>query len=373
MSIDCNKQTSKMQNIEFIRIIAILAIIMLHFFRVGGIAKLDLDVYLYNRLYKMTLNGQKGVDLFFILSGFFFYLGLIANPTQSLFNFIKKKIIRMWPVMIFTVSFAWLLSLFGLTRFAYWDNIYALLFLNGTAIQGGFGNIGVSWYCSAMLLHFILFFHLLRNIKNKHFWLILAIGIYVCYSIILSGRNGAINAPALTFGYIFNVGMLRAWGGIGIGMFIGLWYKTNLEKIINYIPSKRTKILISIFEFMLVYFSINNMLLHKFGHRNQFMFIIVFTGLVTLFICNKGYISQFFNKDIFPKLSKYVFSIFMTHQTVNSCLKNALWIPHKDFVINYPILNLIIILVSVIIVGVLTYHFVEKPAKKYLQNIWFKN
>ena len=363
---------NNLKNIEFLRIIAILAILMLHFFNsTWGIHSLGLNVHLYDKLYKMTANGQKGVEFFFILSGLFFYLGISKDSALSLYDFIRKKIIRMWPVMAWGVLLAFILSLFGLVKFYYWDNIYALLFLNGTALQGNFGNISPSWYCSAMLFHFVLFFYLYKNMPEKWFWFMLCVGIYISYGIILQAKGFQINNPRQTFGYIFDVGMLRAWGGIGIGMLLGFWHKNCAEKIAAYQLNIWQKILLSALEFILLYFMINNLMLHKFQHRNQFMFIIVFTGIVGCFLMNKGYISTLFNREIFPKLSKYIYSIFITHQVVIDLLKRNLWNPHRDLIESYPITNMIGTLLAIIIVGVLTYYLIEKPATKYLRKKWF--
>ena len=67
ISITNNNGKLKYMNIEFLRIIAILAILMLHIFHSGmGLHRLGFDVHLYDKLYKMTGNGQKGVEFFFI-------------------------------------------------------------------------------------------------------------------------------------------------------------------------------------------------------------------------------------------------------------------------------------------------------------------
>lgn len=357
----------KIKNIEFLRLIAILAIVLLHIFHTGsGLSDFHFDGRLYEKLYKWTYNGQKGVDFFFILSGLFFYLGAAATTPAQIFDFTKKKVVRMWPVMFFAVLLAFALSLVGLIKFNYWGNIYALLFLNGTALHPNSANIGGAWYCSAMMFHFILFFYLWKNFNSKVFWLVLALGIYFSYATMLQAKGFHINHNHQTFNYIYNVGMMRAWGGIGIGMFIGRWYKAFEAKIISFTPTKTQKIAISVLEFICLDFMINNLMLHRFKHFNHFMFIIVFTALVVLFICRKGYISQLLERDIFPKLSKYVFSIFITHQLVIASLKNSIWKHQREFMENYPVTNMLLTLGLIIILGVLTYHLVEKPAKKIL-------
>ena len=79
----------KFKNIEFLRVIGCLAIVLLHLFNKARLFGLFPDIDLYRHFMSMTSSGQKAVDLFFIISGFFFVYKL--DVTQSLWNFIKKK------------------------------------------------------------------------------------------------------------------------------------------------------------------------------------------------------------------------------------------------------------------------------------------
>ena len=316
----------------------------------------------------MSGNGQKGVDFFFILSGLFFYLGIAATDyTVAWGDFLRKKIIRMWPVMAFGVLLAGFMSLCGFFIFAFWDNIYCLLFLNGTALHKVAANIGASWYCSAMLFHFILFLYLFKNFREQTAWLIITVGIYVCYGIILQAKGFKINDNAQTFGYIFNVGMMRAWGGIGFGMLIGLWYRKYESKIQQFKPSLICKIGVSILEGSCLYFMIKYLMISRFNHYDQFMFIIVFVCLVTTFICSKGYVSQLFNRDIFPFLAKYVYSIFITHKIIIATVQINIMKTRPELIWQHPVSSLILIFAVIIVVGILTYHLVEKPCVDYMK------
>lgn len=363
----------KMKNIEFLRVIAILAIVLLHFFhsRQGGILNSYVDVPLYNKLFKMTANGQKAVDFFFIVSGFFFYLGFVRFPDMSLGEFFKKKVIRLWPVMCFTVLLAGIFACFKLVNFAYWDNLNALLFLNGTTLVRFGGNLGAAWYCSALMFNFLLFFYLLKNFRRQTVWLIIAVGIYLSYTFVLRGNNYHLNNTDRLFAYIFNSRMTRAFGGIGIGIFIGLWYKTYEMRIRDYVPLLKTKVAISGVEFICLYFMINNLILHRFAYHNDFMYVIVFVLLIVTFVCNKGFISQWLNQDVFVYASRYVYSIFMTHMLILSVVKRGFWKMHRVFLEQYPVMNMVLALSLVILVGVLTYHLVEVKCKNYLTKKWF--
>ena len=361
----------KMKNIEFLRLVAILGIVLLHFFYTrSGIFSMHLNIPIYNEMSKWAAEGQKGVDFFFILSGLFFYLGFARNPEQKFGDFIKKKFIRMWPVMAFISIVGGILALFGLANYSLSGDIYALLFLNGTPLLERYsGNLGSAWYCSVMMIHFIFFFYLLKNFNPKIVWLVIAVGVYFSYSMLLQCNHFRIYNKQHIFAYIFNVQMLRAWGGIGIGMLIALWYKHYENAIQNYTPSISTKVLITAGEVICLGYMICNLLYYHARNtmlRNDLMFILVFVAIIAAFICNKGYVSQILNRNIFVSLSKYVYSIFLTHILVFIALKRGFWAKHPDILAQYPITNLCAALLISFIVGVLIYHLVEVKSKNYL-------
>ena len=157
---------NKIKNIEFLRVIGCLAIILLHLFNHTRLHGLFGDIDLYDKLCRMTSNGQKAVDLFFMLSGFFFALKL--DTTKSLLEFIKNKLIRLYPGLIFITLLCFIASLFGAIEFTLYDNILSLLCLNGTSLVNSLGNTGIFWYVSAMLWTFLLFYYLLKNYEKKH-------------------------------------------------------------------------------------------------------------------------------------------------------------------------------------------------------------
>ena len=190
------------------------------------------------------------------------------------------------------------------------------------------------------------------------------------YTFVLRGNNYHLNNTDRLFAYIFNSRMTRAFGGIGIGIFIGLWYKTYEMKIKDYVPLLKTKVAISRVEFICLYFMVNNLILHRFAYHNDFMYVIVFVLLIVAFVCNKGFISQWLNQDIFVFASRYVYSIFMTHMLILSVIKRGFWKMHRVFLEQYPIMNMVLALSLVILVGVLTYHLVEVKCKNYLTKKW---
>lgn len=353
----------KIKNIEFLRIIGCLAVILLHYIiHCKTLSDSLINYAFYRHIYSMFCNGGKGVELFFILSGVFFTLTL--NTQQSCFDFIKKKLIRLWPVLIFALCLAFIFSCFGFIKFHLYDNILTIFGLNGTALRFASGDVGVFWYVSAMLWTLLLLFYLRKYYKKENVNLFIALAISFCYSFLLHVKNGIIGEHVDTYYYVFNVGMMRAIGGIGIGYFIGEFYKDNVEKIKNYIPTLKTKLFFTLVEFMCLFFIINNLLLRRLKYNNQIIFVLVFALIILLFLVRKGYISQFLDKYNWECIAKYTYSTYVIHKLIFRVLTNSVWT--TSWMIEHPFVNIIGTLVLVIGLGIFTYHFVEQPAKNYL-------
>ncbi len=370
MQIVGDKILEKFKNIEFLRVVGCIAIVLLHIFNGGGLYESFASAWDFNygKIHWITSNGAKAVDLFFILSGLFFMLKIAPPPKmQSLYSFVKKKVIRLWPVLIWTIFLYFLVSLTGAIEFQTFSNIITFFGLSGNGIGLERGNVGAFWYVSAMLWVLVLFFYLLKNFDKKVVNLIIALLVYFSYVFLLHARDGSIGNHIQTFYNIVNVGMLRAFGGIGIGYFIAEWYKNNRENIQNLTLSFSNKVAVSILEFGCVFFIIKNLMLNKLSFHNQIIFIIVFTMTIVLFLLNKGYVSELLNNDINVFLGKYTYSIYLTHSVVRGLFKGTFWKYHPEFVFMHPLLNIVITLLTVLILGIITYHFVEKPASKYLQ------
>ena len=117
---------------------------------------------------------------------------------------------------------------------------------------------------------------------------------------------------------------------------------------------------------MCIFFIVNNLLFHRVHCINKLIFVIVFAVTFVLLLCKKGIISKLLDKDIFVFLGRYTYSIYMMHILILSLATILVWDKHFCWVHVHPVLNLVFTLFSILAAGVLTYHFVEKPAATYL-------
>ena len=353
----------RFNNIEILRVIGCIAIIMFHFFNNDSLNKFFPYTYNYYDLFCITINGEKAVDLFFIISGVFF---AIKYSSISVFEFIKKKVLRLWPVLIWVMFLSLLISFTGAIKFTLYDNILTLLGLSGTGLILKLGNVGWFWYVSAMLWVMTLFKYLLQNYNKKNVNLFISISVFLAYIFILHAMNGKIAGHKITFAYIFNIGILRAMGGIGIGYLVGEWYKNNCEKIKQLQLSLTNKIILTVIEYYCLFFVIYNLMLHKLRYHNQFIFIIFFAATIILFLIKKGFVSNALNNSFCAFLGKYTYSFYMTHLIIIQLIKGTIWKHQPWLVFDHPLLNIILPFTAIFILGIMTYHFVEKPANDYI-------
>ena len=101
---------------------------------------------------------------------------------------------------------------------------------------------------------------------------------------------------------------------------------------------------------------------------NCIIFVIAFALLLALFVFEKGIISKLTNKDIWVKLGKYQYSIYVIHSVIGKILINALWKTHPEFVKIHPYSTIVIIICVILISGYITYNLVEKPCAKFIKN-----
>ena len=218
---------SKIKNLEFLRVVGCLAILTLHFCSTAGFGAYK-SSEVFRQLMSMTSSGQKAVDLFFILSGFFFALKL--DVSQSLWSFIKKKLVRLYPPFIFTTLLFMVASWFCSLKFNVYQNVLDILGISGTPMGLGYGSVGLFWYVSTLLWVSAFFFYLRKYFSRHSTNLIIALLAFFSYAFIIQARKGSIANPAAIYGYVFSVAAMRGLGGIGIGYFIGEWYKFYQEK-----------------------------------------------------------------------------------------------------------------------------------------------
>ncbi len=89
------------------------------------------------------------------------------------------------------------------------------------------GSIPASWFVSSLFWGLSFYFYLYKIVEKKVFNLITACIIFFCYSMWIHSEG----LQYINVAYVFNIGMIRAFAGIGTGYFLSMIYKDNIQKV----------------------------------------------------------------------------------------------------------------------------------------------
>ena len=296
----------KIKNVEILRFIFILQIGLCHLICSKGFFNtLANNVPLYKDLGQTAGKGAYGVEFFFIIAGFFL---VYTFKDISVKEFIIKKIKRLLPPVALSLFVLLIVTLFtGNTK--HFDLYISIFTLTFTSHLGFLHNQrGYIWFSSALFWGLIFYFYCIKYFSAKYNNLIFAILAILSYAILLNLPHGFGNVTPNVFNFL-NVGLLRAIGGIGVGYFIGCWYKNNHEAIKNTCVNNIQKIMYTAAEAFLLYFITIYRSFHTFRH-NTMIFIYAFIALFILFLLKRGYISKLFDCNLSAGLGKYTYCIY---------------------------------------------------------------
>lgn len=351
----------KMKNIELLRFLFILIIVCCHL-KHGVINCFYETIPFYSELKNCFSNSTLPVEFFFIMSGFFLFL--TTDFSQRFQDFAKNKLIRFMPLVLFSLICWFVGTIFLPMSFSGTENVFTILNIQNIGLTTRNGNVPASWYISSLFWTMCFYFYFFKICEKRWFNLVTACVVLFCYSLWL--HTEGINY--LNVGYVFNRGMIRAFAGIGLGYFIAMVYRDNIENIKQMVLDKKQKFLISLSEFVLLFFIVFNTSMHKLKYDNKFIFIIAFVGLFWLFIIKKGYLSNLLDNDFSVKCGKIAFGIFLTHQFIIKVWSIVVCDWNSEFVLSHPYMNLVLLFVVIIAFGALSHYKVEVPVVNYLKN-----
>ena len=355
----------KLKNIEFIRVFLICAIVFLHMFidRKWCLCTLFPEISIYQNIKTAVGHSNNCVEGFFLIAGFFL---VYTFKTISLKEFILKKYIRLSPVILFSMGLCVIGWLLGTMHFNMIPNILTVFLLNQFGINFTVGQNPILWYTSVLFAGLLLYFCIIKYLPTKIKYVIISILVICAYTIVEILQHGSFANPLVNYHHIFNIGFLRAVGGIGLGCIVGLLYKCFFTQTVCKTKNLAVKFFYSALEILTTMFVFWWCLfIHK-GLNNIFI-VLAFVLMLILFILRKGYLSQFLNKDIWAFLGKFQYSIYVVHYVLIRIIGLTLWKHNPQFVYSHPLLPIIITLTVILVVGVSTYYMVELPCTKYLK------
>ena len=248
-------------------------------------------------------NGAFCVDIFFVISGFLLFESYKKNTDLSVFDFVKKRLLRLAPLYILSLTFVYIFNLnYFDTKFIHFnDYIYQIFFAQSTGLNvpGDMFN-PYAWYVCVLFWCSVFLYLLFRAFDRKKLELFLFIMAFVFYTII--SQHNIVSAHREIYYSLINGGILRALAGMSIGVIIS---NCNLKKENNS----------NLFSF--VFFSLCEIILFVvlyskifYYHQENYMLLLInFVVLFILLIKQKGILSCLFNKLKFK--DKYGYSIYL--------------------------------------------------------------
>lgn len=293
---------------------------------------------------------------FFVISGFFMFFTFLKKPSFQ--KMIISKIARLWPVIVFSLMGFFVLSLFGFVKFEKYGNIPALFFLN-MALTPVFFNDGGAWYINAMFWGYVVYYCLDKVVREDIKIYVVSLITFFCYSILLNKLH-LYNQPQI-FCECLSYSMIRGLAGMGFGYILAYVYneKAGIREDKNVKPFQ------AIMEIIFITLLIKISIIKKVDSAFPIM-LISFTILFLFFVFNKGIVSKITDKKIFDVLGRYCYSVYMMQGIAFHLANKFLWNNARYGVQHYPVVNICGGIMLCIVLGVITYHIVEIPAKNFI-------
>lgn len=349
------KKETKIQNIEFLRFLFSVIIVYLHMCILPDFVKIETYKVLATNCSKAYIC----VDFFLIIAGFFLYK--TAQKTQNISDFVINKIARLWPVLAVTI-----LSYIIIGKTNGYTAIMDLLFLHNVGITIKFS--GIIWFISPYFWGMLFYFYILKNVKKEYVYLIMILIIYFSYVGVLNYGKGSFDNHYITIFYFFNVGMMRVLASVGLGYFIGMLYQKYILAVQQEQITRNKFICMTFLEVWCGSFILWHLLVEPLKD-SDFYYIIIFCVFFILMLLRQGAISNLLENKFSGWLGRFSYSIYVMQQTSYDLLNRYVWADHPKTLIFSPILVVVITLIFSIILGMLTYRYIEVPGNKYIKKI----
>ena len=225
----------------------------------------------------------------------------------------------------------------------------------------GHSYVGAAWYISVLIWITLLFYYLLKTQRKETACTVIAVLTFFAYLACVRFGWGRLQGlgDKENLGYLIPQSLMRGIGGIGLGFFIALFYSEKDMKISLFKPWQYT-----LAELALLILPCVSMFYKPMFPDNVMVLIADFTGLIYLFAVKKGYVSRFFEKPYFARISRYCLAIYLSHISIT--FRTLSYFKISSFFDSHLIIAAVYF-VSSCIVGFIIYHTVEQPIGQTLK------
>jgi len=346
----------KIASVELLRFLSAMMVIIWHyqqfylpynFFSDTTILFSNRDQQPFYSLLSLFYNyGNKGVDFFFIISGFVFsYVYLSENKKIKFRFFFINRFARLYPLHILTLIIVTLLQIYSLKNFEnYFIHIYNdiyhfllnLFFISGWGFEIGPSFNGPIWSVSVeIIIYFVFFFLMISFNKNRVLKSILLVIFLISLRKILSDD----------FLKKINLNIINC----GILFFEGVLVYFIINKIKNYQVLILTGLLLLFISFI--------------GNFKIYLFL---PSILLIFLSFEEFLSKNIS-NIFSFLGNLTYGTYLWHLP----LQILIMIIIKNFGLNFSIINtkifFLIYLLLLFFLSIGSFYFFENKARWWIR------
>ena len=316
----------KMTNIEFLRILFTADVVLAHFVAWLG----------------LPFAAGFPVEFFFVLSGYF--LALKFDPAKTVPQIAKTRFIAWTPLIVFGC----------LLCNGNFKSFRAVFYLQTTGLA--FDNVAnaPSWYLAILFWVSIFYFCVFRAFKAETAKLITGTLSFVACVVCAQTGVGIWDRV----GVFFPRGLITGTACVGVGIMLAQVCVRREDAA----PSKA----LGFVELLLLCYVVAAAFVKGAAVTEWFVWVLLYTVLIALFVQKRGFVSRFFEKPVFAAASKYCLAVYLTHwvisnnfQLIVSC--DMAWVySHKAVVA-------LLTLTASVLLGIIGRHAVEIPVGNWLR------
>lgn len=328
------------------------------------------------------------VDFFFILSGFviaYVYSREFnqALNRQSYWKYIGARFARVYPLHLFTLLWALVVSIIIRNMATSLDPFFAAIFNPGAApacllfiqslnlyitapLNTPSWSLSTEWWVYMIFPLIVPFFGRL-TMRGKLLTLAGIIGFYLLLKYVLGPLESFDGSPSINM--ITKFAIFRCLAGFLLGMLLHSFYQSRSGyKMLNN-------------SWWFIVFSLATLTAMHFG-TEELVIVALFPFVLLSAAYNTGGVKKILDKRPLQKLGDWSFSIYMVHMPISFTLD--IWEVkkdpgiYKDFMAfisrtpdyNHGLVMCVMLVVLTLLVAPLTYHYLEVPARNYLNRLF---
>ena len=325
------------ENIDFLKIVFIVAIICYHCVRKIGF---------WNE-------GSYAVELFFVISGYLLAKQSIADKDYTTnWDFAKEKI-KKWFPLVLTIS---------LTNYLCGNHSLNTL-LNNLTFSPNISDLAcnIAWYVNVLLWLSLFYFYIIKHLEQKYVNLIISLLIFISWYVLqqINFVRGSLLGPKGSLGHFFHSAILTGFFCMGIGYFLSFLKEDK---------SKHKSYFYTILEILFLGYPLLSMF-NKSLYISAAGTVYAEIILLVLFIKSKGYLSTLLNKVSWHYISKYVLSIYLLQDIVVKHLFGYILKHQKPLVLQHGYISSFLLVLASFIIGIIGYYIIQKPSEKLINKL----